>query len=124
MNLYTDLQVRCPFNREHVVSDKQLKWHMVRCKCENSWILSNPGKQIFRCHRNWQHIFFSEAELKAHNEVGVCNRDDHNQTLEQVSTEPKKKKKSPRPNMSRSQSKSLSPLEDSCLLGKRTKAPA
>lgn len=99
MNSHDDLKVRCPFNCEHVVTDKQLKWHMVRCKCEHVWIALNPGKPIFRCAHNWQHMFFSEDDLKAHNQPGVCNRDDHNQTLvAYVPMDNKKKKRSSRPN--------------------------
>ena len=110
MNLYTDLKVRCPFNSEHVVSDKQLKWHVVRCKCEDAWIASNPGKQIYRCAHNWQHMFFSEEDLKAHNLPGVCNRDDHNQTLVAFDPMSSGKKRSPRPKSKR-HSNSSSPQE-------------
>ena len=112
MNLYTDMKVRCPFNSEHVLSDKQLKWHIVRCKCEQAWIASNPGKQIFRCAHNWQHMFFAEDDLKAHNQPGVCIRDDHNQTLVEFVPMTKNKKRSPRPNMSKRNSNSSSPQED------------
>ena len=112
MNSHDDLKVRCPFNCEHVVTDRQLKWHMVRRKCEQAWIASNPGKPIFRCAHNWQHIFFSEDDLKAHNQPGVCNRDDHNQTLVAFVPMDNKKKKSSRPNQSKRLSNSSSPQED------------
>jgi hypothetical protein len=43
MNLYTDKRVRCPFFREHVVSEKQLKWHISRKDCEKKWLDAHPG---------------------------------------------------------------------------------
>ena len=92
MNLFTDLKVRCPFIKDHVVSDKKLKWHIVRSECQKIWEANNPGKQIHRCPQNYQHMFFDKAELNAHLLPGVCRKDDHNQTLEAY-VESKKKPK-------------------------------
>jgi hypothetical protein len=78
MNLFTDRKIRCPFNKEHVVSEKKLKWHISRCECDKIWKAKNPGKQIYRCPNNWQHMFFVEADLILHLRPLVCNKDDHN----------------------------------------------
>ena len=81
MNLYSDIKIRCPFFNEHVCSDKQLKWHISRCRCHELWSQQNPGKQIFRCPLNWQHMFFEQKDYDSHMRPGVCNKEDHNQTL-------------------------------------------
>jgi len=84
MNLYSDKIVRCPYFPDHEVSEKKLKWHIVKCKCEHKWKELNPQLKQLRCPLNWQHLFFKEEDLAAHIVPGVCEKGNHNQTLEVV----------------------------------------
>jgi hypothetical protein len=67
-------------------------------------------------------MFFKEADLIAHQKPGVCNKADHNQTLEMFAPEPPKTRSVKSASQKRSTS-SVSRSEEEVKLGKRKEPP-